>query len=337
MVKAFICGCAGVALSEDERQFIRDTRPWGLILFKRNVVEPTQMRQLTQAFREAVERDDAPVLIDQEGGRVQRMAPPYWQAYPSAASFDASLKDRGAALAAAGLTARLIAQDLREVGVTIDCAPVLDLAYEGAHSVIGSRAYSRDPARAAELGRAVAEGLLAGAVAPVMKHMPGHGRAKVDSHLELPVVEASRAELLTEDFAPFAALKDLPIGMTGHIVYRAIDPERPATTSKIVVDTIIRGAIGFQGLLLTDDLSMKALGGSFEDRTRAAFDAGVDIALHCNGQLDEARAVADAAPVLTGEPLRRAEAALATAAAAPQPLDAAAARAELAAIFASAA
>ena len=337
MVKAFICGCAGVALSEDERQFIRDTRPWGLILFKRNVVEPTQMRQLTQAFRDAVERDDAPVLIDQEGGRVQRMAPPYWQAYPSAASFDASLKDRDAALAAAGLTARLIAQDLREVGVTIDCAPVLDLAYEGAHSVIGSRAYSRDPARAAELGRAVAEGLLAGAVAPVMKHMPGHGRAKVDSHLELPVVEASRAELLTEDFAPFAALKDLPIGMTGHIVYRAIDPERPATTSKIVVDTIIRGAIGFQGLLLTDDLSMKALGGSFEDRTRAAFDAGVDIALHCNGQLDEARAVADAAPVLTGEPLRRAEAALATAAAAPQPLDAAAARAELAAIFASAA
>ncbi len=171
-----------------------------------------------------------------------------------------------------------------------------------------------------------------------MKHMPGHGRAKVDSHLELPVVEASRAELADGGFRPArrAALIS-PIGMTGHIVYRAIDPERPATTSKIVVDTIIRGAIGFQGLLLTDDLSMKALGGSFEDRTRAAFDAGVDIALHCNGQLDEARAVADAAPALTGEPLRRAEAALAAAAAAPQPLDAAAARAELAAIFASAA
>ena len=336
MVRAFISGCAGPALTEEERQFIAEAQPWGLILFKRNVVDPAQMRRLTQSFRELAGRADAPVLIDQEGGRVQRMAPPHWPAYPSAASFEASGRDRDAALDAARLAARLIAYDLRDVGVTIDCAPVLDLSFKDAHSVIGSRAFSSDPARVAEFGRAVAGGLLAGAVAPVVKHMPGHGRALVDSHLALPIVEASRADLTALDFAPFAALKDLPIAMTAHVVYRAIDPERPATTSKIVVETIIRGAIGFDGLLLTDDLSMKALGGSFEERTRAAFAAGIDIALHCNGELDEARAVAAAAPPLTGLSLRRAEAALAAIAAAPQPFDAVAARAELAAALAAA-
>lgn len=331
MVRAFICGCAGPALSEEERRFIVEAQPWGLILFKRNVVDAAQMRRLTQAFRALVGRPDAPVLIDQEGGRVQRMAPPHWSAYPSAASFEASGRERGAALSAARLTARLIAHDLREVGVTIDCAPVLDLSFKGAHSVIGSRAFSDDPARVAEFGRAVADGLMAGAVAPVVKHMPGHGRAMVDSHLDLPIVEASRADLAAADFAPFVALKDLPIAMTAHVVYRAIDPDRPATTSKIVVETIIRGAIGFDGLLLTDDLSMKALGGSFEARTQAAFAAGVDIALHCNGDLAEARAVAKAAPALAGRSLRRAEAALAATARTPQPFDIRAARAELAA------
>jgi beta-N-acetylhexosaminidase len=337
MVKAFICGCAGVSLSEDERRFIKEAQPWGLILFKRNVAEPAQMRALTQTFREIVGRENAPVLIDQEGGRVQRMSPPNWQAYPSAASFDGSVGDRAAALEAARLSARLIAGDLRDVGVTINCAPVLDLAYQGAHSVIGSRAYSDDPDRVAAFGRAVAEGLLAGAVAPVMKHMPGHGRAMADSHLELPVVEASRNDLLARDFAPFVALKDLPIGMTGHLVFRAIDPTRPATISKIVVQTIIRDAIGFQGLLLTDDLSMKALGGSFEERTRAAFDAGVDIALHCNGQLDEARAVAAVSPPLDGVARRRAEAALSVTEVAPKSFDRGTARTDLAAAFASAA
>ena len=337
VVKAFICGCAGVALTEDERRFLEATRPWGLILFKRNVAEPEQMRLLTQSFREIVGRENAPVLIDQEGGRVQRMVPPHWQTYPSAASFDVSLPNRDAALAAARLTARLIAQDLRDVGVTIDCAPVLDLSFPGAHSVVGSRAFSSDPSRVAAFGRAVAEGLLEGAVAPVMKHMPGHGRALVDSHLELPVVDAKLADLLALDFAPFIALKDLPIGMTGHVVYRAVDPTRPATTSQVVIDTIIRGAIGFQGLLLTDDLSMKALGGSFGERTRAAFEAGVDIALHCNGQLDEAQAVADAAPELNGDSLRRAEAALALIAAAPKPFNISSARIELAETLAGAA
>ncbi|HLW90145.1 MAG TPA: beta-N-acetylhexosaminidase [Roseiarcus sp.] len=311
--------------------------PWGLILFKRNVADPDQMRALTASFRATVGRADAPVLIDQEGGRVQRMGAPHWRAYPSASSFEASLDDPSLALNAARLAARLIAHDLRDVGVTIDCAPVLDLARDGAHQVIGSRAYSNDPKRVAAFGRAVADGLMAGAVAPVIKHIPGHGRAMVDSHLELPIVEASRAELAETDFAPFVALKDLPIAMTGHVVYRAIDPTRPATASRRIVETIIRGEIGFDGLLLTDDLSMKALGGDFESRAAAAFEAGVDIALHCNGDLNEAAGVGAAAPPLAGASLRRAEAALACIAQRPAPLDVAAASAALAAAFARAA
>jgi beta-N-acetylhexosaminidase len=336
MVKAFICGCAGLALSEADVSFVKAHQPWGLILFKRNVKDRQQLIDLTEQFRGVVGRVEAPVLIDQEGGRVQRLGPPHWPAYPSAASFEATVKDRGAALQMAGLAARLIAHDLREVGVTVDCAPVLDLSYKGAHSVIGSRAFSDEPRRAAEFGRAVADGLLAGGVAPVIKHMPGHGRAMVDSHLELPIVEASAAELAAEDFAPFKALRHLPIAMTAHVVYRAIDPDRPATASAKIVETVIRGAIGFDGLLLSDDLSMKALGGSFEARTRETLAAGVDIALHCNGDLAEAEGVAKAAPPLAGKALRRAEAALATIAA-PEPLDVAASRAALAAAFEKAA
>jgi beta-N-acetylhexosaminidase len=337
MTKAFICGCAGLALSEADIAFVKAHQPWGLILFKRNIDNPEQTFRLTKQFRVAVGRSEAPVLIDQEGGRVQRLGPPHWPAYPSAASFDATVKGRAGAVAAARLAARLIAHDLHEVGVTIDCAPVLDLSHEGAHSVVGSRAFSSDPARVAEFGRAVAEGLLAGGVAPVIKHAPGHGRATVDSHLELPIVEASATELADEDFAPFHALRSLPIAMTAHVVYRAIDPERPATTSRKIVETVIRGDIGFDGLLLSDDLSMKALGGSFEARARDTLAAGVDIALHCNGDLAEAEAVAKVAPPLSGKALRRAEDALAQIAAGPQPLDVAASRAALAAAFEQAA
>jgi beta-N-acetylhexosaminidase len=336
VVKAFVCGCAGLALSEEEKSFIARSEPWGLILFKRNVADRAQMRALTASFRETVGRPNAPVLIDQEGGRVQRMGAPNWQAYPSASNFETLLVEPGLALGAARLTARLIAHDLHEVGVTIDCAPVLDLAREGAHQVIGSRAFSHDPRRVASFGGAVAEGLLAGGVAPVMKHIPGHGRATVDSHLDLPVVEASRAELEQTDFSPFAALKDLPIAMTGHVVYRAIDPDRPATISRRVVEAIVRAEIGFRGLLLTDDISMKALGGDFASRADAAFAAGIDIVLHCNGDLAEARAVASVAPALQGVSLSRAAAALQRLDA-PQPFDATAARIELAAAFARAA
>jgi beta-N-acetylhexosaminidase len=328
MALAFICGCAGTVLNLEERAFIRQTQPWGLILFKRNVADRPQMRALTSAFRELVGRADAPVLIDQEGGRVQRMGPPHWQAYPSAASIGAR-SDPDEAIETARLVARLIAHDLLEVGVNVDCTPVLDVAQTGMHAVIGTRSWSREPARVAAFGRAVAQEMIAGGIAPVVKHIPGHGRTTVDSHLELPIVNASRAELEASDFAPFAALRDLPMAMTAHLVYTAIDPQRPATTSPAIVSEIIRGAIGFDGLLITDDLSMKALGGSFSERAAGAFAAGVDIALHCNGDLSEAREVAGATPELAGPSLRRAEQALACIADGAAPFDVAEARTRL--------
>ncbi|MGD1014937.1 MAG: beta-N-acetylhexosaminidase [Roseiarcus sp.] len=327
MTLAFVCGCAGATLTPEERAFLRDARPWGLILFKRNVVDREQLRALIQSFRDCLGRADAPALIDQEGGRVQRLGPPLWPAYPAAARFEGASEPARAAW----LAARLIAHDLGEVGVAVDCAPVLDVGDPGAHAVIGERAFSRAPERVATLGRAVCDGLIAGGVLPVVKHIPGHGRARADSHLELPVVAASRSELAGRDFVPFAALRDAPMAMTAHVVFSAIDPEFPATTSPIVVREIIRGAIGFDGLILSDDLSMKALSGPLAGRARAAFAAGLDIALHCNGDLGEARAVAESAPELAGAALRRAEAALARVAAGPQPFDVAAGRAELAA------
>src|SRR5271156_5825643 len=239
-------------------------------------------------------------------------------------------KSRERGLAAARLVARLMAHDLREVGITVDCAPVLDVADAETHAVIGTRSYSRFPERVAAFGRAVIEGLLEGGVAPVVKHAPGHGRARVDSHYELPVVAASRSELAARDFAPFRALRDAPMAMTAHVVYGALDPDRPATTSREVIQTIVREAIGFDGLLMTDDLSMKALGGPFRERAQAAFAAGVDIALHCNGDLAEAREVAEASPELEGAARERAEAALRRIAGAPAPYDMAEGRAALA-------
>jgi beta-N-acetylhexosaminidase len=329
MPKAFICGCAGLALDDAERAFLRREDPWGLILFKRNIADRNQVRELTRSFRECVGRADAPVLIDQEGGRVQRMAPSHWRSYPAAAAIEAGLQPSRAE-AAACLIARLIAADLIEVGITIDCAPVLDVAEEGTHAAIGTRSFSSRPERVAAMGRAVAEGLLAGGVAPVIKHMPGHGRAHVDSHHELPVVEAARSDL-KRDFAPFAALKDLPMAMSAHLLYTAIDPHHPATASPIVVQEVMRGEIGFDGLILSDDLSMKALAGSFEQRAAAVIEAGLDIVLHCNGNMEEARAVASATPVLAGASLRRAQAAEA-AIKAPQPFDVERGELELAAI-----
>ena len=318
MPKAFICGCAGLALDGEERAFLRREDPWGLILFRRNVADRDQVRALTSSFRECVGRADAPVLIDQEGGRVQRMAPPHWRAYPAAAAIEAGLEPARVE-AAARLVARLIAHDLAEVGITVDCAPVLDVAEPGTHAAIGTRAFSHRPERVVAMGRAVAEGLLAGGVAPVVKHMPGHGRAHVDSHHELPVVNCARKEL-KRDFAPFIALKDLPMAMSAHVVFTGIDPHRPATASPTVVAEIMRDEIGFDGLIMSDDVSMNALRGPYEKRAAAIIDAGLDIVLHCNGELEEARAVASAAPALSGASLRRAKAAVAVIAA-PQPFD----------------
>ncbi|QFU16278.1 beta-N-acetylhexosaminidase [Microvirga thermotolerans] len=311
MTRAFIAGCSGTALTADEAAFFRDAAPWGFILFKRNVESPDQVRALCGALRETVGREDAPILIDQEGGRVQRLGPPHWPKYPAGATYGRlHANDPLVRREIARLGARLMAHDLRAVGITVDCLPVLDVPTPGAHDVIGDRAYGKTPEPVAVLGRAAAEGLLAGSVLPVVKHMPGHGRAGADSHLALPVVDASREELERHDFAPFRILSDMPLAMTAHVVYTALDPENPATTSATVMSEIVRGHLAYDGLVMTDDLSMQALSGSYRQRTEAAFAAGCDMALHCNGRMDEMIAVAEGAPLLEGDALRRAEAAL---------------------------
>jgi beta-N-acetylhexosaminidase len=310
--RALIVGCAGPTLSAAEREFLARVKPWGLILFKRNIESPAQVSVLIQEFRGVVGYRKAPVLIDQEGGRVQRLAPPQWPDFPPAARFgDAYGRDRARGMAAARLGARLIASELSALGITIDCMPVADLRLPEGHGVIGDRAYGMEIGIVAALARAAADGLIAGGVLPVVKHIPGHGRARADSHEALPVVETSRAELERTDFEPFRRLHDLPIAMTAHVVYAAIDPKRPATVSRTMVQEIIRGHIGFDGLLLTDDLSMKALSGGFRARAEAALAAGCDIVLHCNGRLEEMTEIAPACPPLAGEAARRANAALA--------------------------
>jgi len=291
-IKALIFGCAGPHLEPAERDFFRAANPAGFILFQRNCVDPDQVRSLVADLKAAVGRPDAPVLIDQEGGRVQRLKPPHWRAAPSSgriAQLPAAAAER-----AAWLNARLIALDLDFLGIAIDCMPVLDLPVPGAHEVIGSRALGTEPAPVARLGRAVMQGLEAGGVLPVIKHLPGHGRATVDSHEHCPVVETPEEELLARDLAPFQALADAPFAMTAHVVYTAWDAKRPGTLSPIVIREIIRGRIGFAGALISDDLSMKALGGDLPDRARGALAAGCDLALHCNGKLDEMMALAAA-------------------------------------------
>ncbi len=299
--KAFISGCAGPVLSHDEIAFFRREQPFGLILFQRNCRAPDQVRALTAAFRQAVGRPDAPVLIDQEGGRVRRLKPPHWPDYPAAAVLGAlHATDPAAGLSAAWLHGRLIAADLGDLGIDVDCLPVLDVSGPGTSQAIGDRSFGDDPARVAALGGALAEGLMDGGVLPVMKHLPGQGRATADSHVALPLVDDAPEVLATSDFAPFAALAHLPMAMTAHVVYSAIDPAKPATASPVVIRDIIRGRIGFDGLLISDDVSMNALSGDYGERAAAIYAAGCDIVLHCNGRAEEMLAVADAAPVLAG-------------------------------------
>ncbi|MFD2677961.1 beta-N-acetylhexosaminidase [Camelimonas lactis] len=329
--RALIVGLSGPDLTDDERRFFREIDPWGFILFRRNVVDRAQVARLTAELRAAVGRR-APVLIDQEGGRVQRLAPPVWPAYPPGRAYG-QLASPFARREAAWLGARLIAHDLHEVGVDVDCLPVLDVPSPGAHDVIGDRAYGDDPATVASLGRAAAEGLLSGGVLPVVKHIPGHGRAGADSHHDLPVVDAPLAELEARDFAPFRVLADMPLAMTAHVVFTAIDAGRPATTSPEVISRIIRGAIGFKGLLMSDDLSMKALRGDFAARARDSIAAGCDVVLHCNGERGEMEQIAAATPLLNGAAARRAKMALGRILETVEPLDVAAARARLAALL----
>jgi beta-N-acetylhexosaminidase len=327
--RAFITGVSGFTLTADERDFMRGARPWGFILFKRNIETPAQVTALIKELRESIGEPDAPVLIDQEGGRVQRFGPPHWPVYPPGAVFGTLYDiDRKLGLTAARLSARLIAADLIDLGVTVDCLPLADVPVAGADAVIGARAYGTEPGKVAAIARAVTEGLEQGGVLPVLKHIPGHGRATADTHFKLPVVDTPKAELERTDFAAFRPLADLPMAMTAHVVFSALDPAQPATTSATIIEQVIRGSIGFQGLLMSDDVSMNALAGSIAERTRAIVSAGCDMVLHCNGDLDEMREVAREAPVLSGKALDRAKRALA-ARRAPQPFDRAAARAEL--------
>jgi beta-N-acetylhexosaminidase len=331
--RAFITGISGPELGAAEREFIRSARPWGFILFKRNVETPEQVTRLVDELRKEVGEPDAPVLIDQEGGRVQRFGPPHWPAYPAGAVFGALYEiDRALGLSAARLSARLIAADLIDVGVTVDCLPLADLPVPGSDAVIGNRAYGTEPGKVAAIARAVTEGLEQGGILPVLKHIPGHGRATADTHFKLPEVDTPKAELERTDFAAFQPLADLPMAMTAHVVFSAWDPAHPATTSATIIEQVIRGMIGFQGLLMSDDVSMNALAGSIAERTRAIFAAGCDMVLHCNGKLDEMREVAAETPELSGRAMERAKRALASRRP-PQPFDRAAARAELDALI----
>ena len=332
-MRAFITGIAGPALTLEERDFLRTAQPWGLIVFARNVASPEQLRRLIADFRELLGRD-APVLIDQEGGRVQRLGPPHWPSYPPGAAYGELFdRNRKMGLAAARLGARLIAADLAALGIDVDCLPLADMPVPGADQVIGDRAYGTRPDKVAAIAGAIAQGLEEGGVLPVLKHIPGHGRATADSHHKLPVVNADRATLAATDFAAFRPLAALPLAMTAHVVFSALDPVAPATTSVSIVRDVIRDSIGFNGLLMSDDMSMGALSGTISERTSAAIAAGCDIVLHCNGKMPEMHEVASAAPLLAGEAARRAAAALARKRP-PLPIEPAAARAEFLSLLA---
>jgi beta-N-acetylhexosaminidase len=332
-MKAFITGVFGTELAAEDREFIASERPWGFILFKRNVRTPAQVASLVGQLREAAGAADAPVLIDQEGGRVQRLGPPHWPVYPPGAAFGRLYDiDPALGLKAARLSARLIADDLLPLGVTVDCLPLADVPVAGADAVIGDRAYGAGPDKVAAIARAVTDGLEQGGILPVLKHIPGHGRAAADTHVRLPVVDTPKIELEAADFAAFRPLAALPMAMTAHVVFSAFDPAHPATTSATMIEQVIRGLIGFQGLLMSDDVSMNALAGSVAERTRAIFAAGCDMVLHCNGKLDEMRLVAGETPELSGKALARANRALAARKAA-LAFDRAAARAELDALI----
>lgn len=303
--RAIFFGCAGPTLSEAEAAFFADVQPLGFILFARNVEAPDQLCRLCADLRAAVGRPDAPILIDQEGGRVQRLKPPHWRQAPPAAAFGAlAARDPAAGRRAIYLNHRLIARELRAVGVDVDCVPCLDVPVPGAHDVIGDRAFGADPDLVADCGAAAVEGLLAGGVLPVIKHLPGHGRAGADSHHALPRVTASLVELERTDFVPFRTLSDQALGMTAHIVFDALDPARPATQSPDAIG-YIRRELGFDGLLMTDDLSMRALSGDFAQRAERSLDAGCDVVLHCNGDREEMAAVAAATGPLSPDARRR--------------------------------
>lgn len=304
--RAVIFGCAGKTLTSDERSLFERAQPWGAILFARNIDTPTQLSALTAELRAAVGRD-LPILIDQEGGRVQRMRAPHWRDWAPALEQCEKATDPARAMYLRG---QIIAHELRAVGIDVNCAPLGDIASDITHPVLHNRCYGRSRIEVVANARAMADGLMAGGVLPVLKHIPGHGRATLDSHLDLPVIDAARDLLEETDFAAFADLADLPLGMTAHLVFSQIDPSAPATQSPRMI-TLIREQIGFDGLLMTDDISMKALRGPITTRALSSLAAGCDLVLHCNGNLYEMSALAECCPELTSSALARSQAALA--------------------------
>lgn len=302
MISSAILGCLSTSLTAEEKAFFRDIKPYGFILFARNIESPDQVRRLIDELYATSDRFRLPILIDQEGGRVARLKPPHWPCFPAALQL-ASLS--GDTTRFVYMNARLIAEELRALGITVNCAPLADIPAPGAHDIIGDRAFGNTAELVIKHARAQANGLMDGGIVPVLKHIPGHGRANADSHLELPIVTASLAELRATDFVPFAALNDLPMGMTAHVRYDAIDDKNLATVSPAAI-TLIRDEIGFDGLLMSDDLSMKAMSGDFMQRTRNTLAAGCDVVLHCNGDMNEMQAIAKALTPLTGKSLQRA-------------------------------
>ena len=327
---AAIFGCAGPELLAEEKAFFRDADPFGFILFARNVETPDQLRRLTGDLREAVGRD-APILVDQEGGRVQRLRAPHWREWQPPFDVVAGFARVEDAARAMGLQAQIIAAELRAVGIDANCAPVADVARDATHPFLRNRCYGTDPAVVSVVARAVADGYLAGGVLPVVKHMPGHGLSQMDTHLDLPTVRVGRETLDAVDFAPFRALNDLPMAMTAHIIFADYD-DRPATQSPTMIQ-LIRDQIGFHGLLMTDDLNMEALQGTLTSRTAASMAAGCDIALHCKGDMGQMVEVAAASGVMRADTAVRAQAALA-ARRAPETVDIAALEADLAGLLA---
>jgi len=306
MPTATIFTCAGPELTADEIAFFKEVEPFGFILFADNIETSDQVRKLTDSMRACIGREDAPILIDQEGGRVARLQPPEWRAtLPAKRYGDLALVDKTAALRATWINGRLLAAELYDLGINVDCAPVLDLSIPGAHDVIGDRSFGADPGMVAELARAFSEGLMSGGVLAMIKHVPGHGRAMADSHKELPTVDLPRAELEKTDFAPFKGLADVPLAMTAHILFPQIDPDRPATTSPKVISEIVRGYIGYQGLIVSDDVTMAALSGSDRERAETTRAAGCDIVLHCYAELDQMREIARGSGEMEDESVAR--------------------------------
>ena len=324
MTRACIFGLSGTELSSEERAFFAEIQPLGFILFRRNIDTPAQVRALTGSLKACVEREPL-ILIDQEGGRVRRLRPPHWPDYPPAAHYREFARTPEEERDLVRLGARLMAHDLRDLGINVDCAPVLDVPQPGAHDIIGDRAYGTTREDVAVMGRAACEGFLAGGVLPIIKHIPGHGRAGADSHAALPIVDASYDEIAATDFYPFQVCADMPLAMTAHVLYRAIDKKHPATISKKAMK-LIRDVIGFDGAIMCDDLSMNALSGNLARRARQSLRAGCDLLLHCNGSLPQMIEIAAEAPKLKGHALRRTDAAFRRLLKVPEPLDLAAAR-----------